>query len=174
MFRKRSVPPNRGGQVCLQKHTCLLLVLQLLRQERGERRAPKSASNETLVKTQTCSKFVTTWGPTLRREAQPMLSEKQPNPTRAKATLPPTCPTLQLAPPRAQGSQQHPKARGHGQARWQTRWNLRMSPGLEGEGSPYSCLLPPLEHLQIGLSENGFHNSFSGNQLFTTSLPTNS
>lgn len=76
MFRKRSVPPNRGGQVCLQKHTCLLLVLQLLRQERGERRAPKSASNETLVKTQTCSKFVTTWGPTLRREAQPMLSEK--------------------------------------------------------------------------------------------------
>lgn len=92
MFRKRSAPPNLGGQVCLQKHTCLLLVLQLLRQERGEKRAPKSASHETPVKTQTCSEFVTTWGPKLRREAQPTLSEKQPNPTRAKATLLPVPP----------------------------------------------------------------------------------
>lgn len=42
------------------------------------------------------------------------------------------------------------------------------------EGSPQLYLLPPLVSLQTGVSENGFYNSVSDNQLFTTLLPTNS
>lgn len=49
----------------------------------------------------------------------------------------------------------------------------RVRPGFEGEGAlgPVVPLLLPRERLQIGLSENGFHNSGSSNQLFKTSLP---
>lgn len=113
-----------------------------------------------------CSEFET-----LGREAQPTLNGEQPNENGGQ----PSPATPQAVPPRAPPQPVPPPSpRAMANVTGQTSRSLRMSPGLKGQGSPHACLLPPWASLQIGISENGFHNSVSGNQLFTTSLPTNS
>lgn len=87
---------------------------------------------------------------------------------------PATCPTLQRAPPpgrRATGTTQLQQPRPRSLA---DKMKPQTVPWAQAEGSPRFCRLPPLAGLHTGISENGFHNSVSGNQLFTTWLPTDS
>lgn len=116
------------------------------------------------------SAFETTWGPAQGGgPAHPRGREKGP-PSRTKATPPPD---LKLVPADGTGQPEPPPSPGPmAKLTGETRGSLRRSPGLKGRGSPHPVY--PLISLLIGISENGFHNSVSSNQLFRTPLPTDS
>lgn len=130
----------------------------------GGRRVLRHHSNETLLKSQEVVESQTTWGPHSEgRLSQPSVGTRAPKP--------PLCPAHPTRGLRAAGTTPSSEALAKLAGRQDGASECPLDSREKGS---HSCLLPPLGSLQTGISENGFHNSVIGNQLFTASLPTNS
>lgn len=171
--RKTQCSSRPGGQVHFQKRPRPRSVLRWSsRREVGEE-PPSQCSCETLLKAQGVALTLRQPGYTHSegRLNQPSFGHSPTQP--APRPLPPPVQPTAGSSTGLRAASTTPHSGAMAKLAGQIRRGLRMSPGLKGEGN-HSHLLPPLASLQIGISENGFHDSVSGNQLFTTLLPTNS
>lgn len=114
----------------------------------------------------------TTWGPARRRgPTNPQGETAHPAVARSPlrlthSQLVPTQGAEQQAPPPSPGAVVKVTGRQEGAS--------ECALGSREKGAPIRIYPPPSVSPMIGISENGFHSSVSGNQLLTTLLPTNS
>lgn len=104
----------------------------------------------------------------LRAEAQPTLGGREGPPSRTKATPPPD-PAGPRRGHRATRTTSHLQVQGPWPSSLGRQGGASEGPLAQGRIKPHPC--SPLISLLIGISENGFHNSVSSNQLFRTHFP---